>query len=100
MTKGVARTPRRRSKMRAIAVNVTADCIARGTRFNGALCPVALAIGAATRSKDVWVEVPYAAVKGRAYALPRSIGKFIDAFDYARPVKPVRFTLRREFRED
>ena len=84
-------------------INVTADCIARGTLKNAGSCPVALAVKEQTRFQDVLVELDSISVYyGTAFAVMKTSNKiesFISAFDLEKEVKTFSFEAPDEWRK-
>lgn len=87
-----------------IEVHVTADDIKSGRRFASRACPVALAMHRAVGNKWGCVSVHHAYPfadeheewPSPAYYLTETAVEFVASFDGKKPVKPFKFTLRRE----
>ncbi len=75
-------------------IEVTQRDISRGERGSITHCPVALAIKRATR-RGACVSNECASVGDEDIFLPARVGKFIEAFDARKPVKPFTFIMRK-----
>lgn len=79
-------------------IHVTQDDIRKGCRCNSALCPVARAVARATGqstlagSIDIRSYTPTCRLYFRVKP-PKSVVRFIAAFDAGKPVKPFAFNL-------
>jgi hypothetical protein len=78
-----------------LTIKVTQCDINRGKRAECGKCPVAIAIKRATGENRVVVGAGWARVGEMGYPLPDKVYDFIERFDFAKPVKPIRFALRK-----
>ena len=78
-----------------IKITVTADDIAKGSRFQCDRCPVALAIARIMGGKKVYISTDCARIGTKRYSLPSVAADWIGRFDSAYPVQPFAFHLKK-----
>ncbi len=83
--------------MKTIKIIVTKTDIQKGKRDTSNLCPVAKAIRrcAGLYGIDVYGdELGFGIALRRLVDLPKKVSKFVERFDFGKPVKPFSFTLK------
>jgi hypothetical protein len=78
-----------------VKVTVTRQDIRNGRRLDAAFCPVSFAVKRATGSGRVFACSQCLEVDNEVIEpAPRSVARFVNAFDRGRPVKPFAFILK------
>ena len=89
-----------------LKINVTKQCIRKGERENGAMCPIALACKAVDGVESASVDTDEITIEGSCipiagghidgkiiFSTPKKAQRFITAFDAGRKPKPMTLLL-------